>query len=121
MEGSTHLARFLRGCVTKRKRERYAGLVSQKKGQKKFLSALDHDLERDIDQARVVDRFSDIDWTRSAIFYSSRGSYGIPAATVRQAYDNAPWDGGWLIVSASGICGVYRPEGRMDDEMFIKL
>ena len=121
MESNTNLARFLKGCVAKHEQDRYSALVSKKKGQKKFLSALDHDLERDIDQTKVIDRFPETEWMKNCTFYSSQGSYGIPVATIRQAYDNAPWDGGWLIVSASGMCGVYRPEGRIDDEKYIKL
>ena len=121
MESDTHLGKFLRGCVAKQKRERYAALVNSKKGRKKFLSALDHDLERDIDQTKVIRRIPESEWPKSCTFYSSQGSFGILVASIQQAYENAPWYGGWLIVSASGMCGVYRPEGRIDNESYIKL
>ncbi len=121
MESTEHLAKFIREAVCKPKRERYAGYLANKKGKLKFLAALDHDLEKDIKLSKSVKELSENDWSRSGVFYSSRGAYAIHSETIKQAYENAPWEGGWLILSKTGKYGIYRPEGRMDDELYIKL
>ncbi len=121
MQSTENLAKFIREVVIKTKRDRYAGYLANKKGKAKFLAALDHDLERDIETSKTVKELSENEWSRSAVFYSSQGAYGVQSKTIKQAYENAPWEGGWLILSETGNYCVYRPEGRMDDELYIKL
>ncbi len=121
MESTEYLAKFIREAVIKTKRERYVGYLANKKGKAKFLATLDHDLERDIVTSKAVKELSEDEWSSSAVFFSSQGAYEVQSDTIKQAYDNAPWEGGWLILNEAGNYGVYRPEGRMDDELYIKL
>ena len=121
MESTEYLAKFIRKVVNKQKKERYVGYLTSNKGKIKFLAALDHDLERDIEKRKVVKELSENDWSMSGVFYSSNGSFGVHSETIKEAYENAPWEGGWLILSETGRYGVYRPEGKMDDELYIKL
>ncbi len=121
MKNTKHLVKFVREAVIKRKRERYVGYLVNKKGQTKFLAALDHDLLRDIDDSKAVNELSEKEWLMHGYFYSSQGAYDIPNKTITEAYEKAPWEGGWLILSESGGLGVYRPEGRIDGEIYIKL
>jgi hypothetical protein len=112
---------FLNGAVQKQRRERYIGLLSNTKRHSKFLASLDHDLERDINTGKVVEKLSDPEWTSPCVVYSSQGVFGKYDESIKLAYESAPWEGGWLIISETGAFGVYRPEGKMDDELYIKL
>ena len=115
------LTKFMRSIVTKQKRDRYAGYIVSEKGRKKFLASLDHDLEKDIEPKVIVQSLSDIQWNSPAVLFSSAGAINAEFSSLRYAYDEAPWEGGWLAISASGTYGVYRPEGKTDNEVFIKL
>ena len=78
MEEIDPLSAFLKGAVLKQKCERYIGFLSSQKGRDKFLSALDHDLARDLVTSLKVDRLSDAEWSSPCVFYSTQGDYGRP-------------------------------------------
>lgn len=115
------LSDFFQAIVQKHKRDRYAGYLSSEKGKRKLLAALDHELERDIESKRIAESLSEKEWSQPALLLSSSGVLGREYLSVRRAYDEAPWEGGWLVVGATGKFAVYRPEGRSDSEVFIKL
>jgi hypothetical protein len=118
---ATVLSDFLQSIVQKHRRDRYAGYLTTEKGKKKWLAALDHDFERAIDPRKVVKTLSEEEWSSAAVFFSSAGDFQVAYESTRKAYDNAPWEGGWLIVGSTGKFGVYRPEGGADGELFVKL
>lgn len=115
------LSKFLKGIVQKHKRDRYANYLSSEKGKRRLLTALAHELERDLEAKRVTSSFSECEWAKPALLMSSLGAFGQGYSSLRAAYDDAPWEGGWLLVSAAGTYGIYRPEGRSDNEVLVKL
>ena len=115
------LANFLQAIVQKHRRDRYAGYLGTEKGRRKLLAALDHDLERDIETKKIAKSLSEKEWTQPALLLSSSGIFGQEYSSVRGACNEAPWEGGWLVVGGAGKFGVYRPEGKSDDEVVIKL
>ena len=112
---------FIKSVINKNKQNRYLGFLSTEKGQKKFLASLDHDLERDLKDALPIEKFSEPEWATNCFLYSSRGEFNSPQVSFKSAYENAAWDGGWLLISDSGKRAIFRPEGRMDGEFFFKL
>lgn len=115
------LTKFIKAIVTKQKRDRYAGFLANEKGRRKFLASLDHDLERNIEPKVLVESLSEMQWRSPAVLFSSTGAMNTEFSSLRHAHEEAPWEGGWLAIDAAGTYGIYRPEGRTDDEMFIKL
>lgn len=115
------LANFFQAIVQKHRRDRYAGYFGSEKGRRKLLAALDHDLERDIEPKKIARFLSEKEWSQPGLLLSSSGIFGREYSSVRGAYDEAPWEGGWLVVGSTGKLGVYRPEGKSDDEVVIKL
>ncbi|MGV6815969.1 MAG: hypothetical protein ACWA44_01710, partial [Thiotrichales bacterium] len=117
---SQALANFLQAIVQKHRRDRYAGYLGSEKGRRKLLAALDHDSERDIEPRKVAKSLSEKEWSQPALLLSSSGIFGREYSSVRGAYDEAPWEGGWLVVGGTGEFGVYRPEGKSDGEVVIR-
>ncbi len=112
---------FIRGMVAKGKRDRYAGYVSATKSRRKFLDALDHALSSEIVPARVVATLSEKDWSQPGFLYASDGTFGMAVKSLRDGYDSASPYGGWLILSQSAGVAIFRPEGRVDDELYLRL
>lgn len=115
------LSVFLKGALVKEKQDRYLGFISSKKGREKFLRDLDHAIEGYIVASRKVSELKQQQWNENGYLFTSRGIFGEPVENLKAAYESASWDGGWLLVSHSGTIGVFRPEGRIDDEMYIEL
>lgn len=110
MENTNVLIKLVRKAIKVEKHERYLSSLTKNKGKKKLSAALDHDLERDIDDNRIVKELSKSEWLKGGIFFSTQGDYGIITKTIKNAYDDAPWQGGWFILSESRLC--YLLAGR---------
>jgi len=121
MEENRPIYTFIKGAVQKHKQERYIGFLSSKKRQLKLLASLDHDLARDLNSNKEVDGLSESEWKSPCVLYSNQGAFGKLHVSIKRVYEELPWEGGWLIISECGEFGVYRPEGRIDDELFIKI
>jgi hypothetical protein len=116
------LLRFLREAVESAKARRYITLVSMKKGQEKFLSSLHHEFEQAVRPNRAVrDRSHNDISARPCYVFSPPKDFGIPFATVREAYESLATTDSWLIVTSDGTSGIYRPEDRWDDEVLITV
>ena len=115
------LSKLLKGTLTKSKKERYLGFISSKKGRNKFLHELDHSIEKYFIDSKKILKLTDTEWNESGFLFTSSGEFGLSVKNLKAAYEKTPWDGGWLLVNNSGSFGVLRPEGRMDDEFYIKL
>jgi hypothetical protein len=112
---------FIRRIVSKEKQERYVGFVTGKNGRKKFLDALDHSLEKEIDISMAVKNLDDKEWIQPGFLYSSNGTFGTELNNLKDGYDKASPYGGWLILSQSAGIAIFRPEGKIDDEIFFKF
>ena len=112
---------FIQLIVAKEKRERYAGFVTGTKNRKKFLDALDHALVAEIDTSRAVKKLDEKEWGHPGFLYSSNGTFGMELTSLKDGYDKAPPYGGWLILSQSARVAIFRPEGKIDDELYFKF
>lgn len=122
MEAVEAVTHFIRRAVVRHRRDRYAGLVASRNGRDKFLCALDHDLEREIEDRTAVPALSETEWKQPGFLYASDGSFGVKLESLRHGYENtAPQGGGWLIISQSATIAIYRPEDWVDDERYFRL
>ncbi len=112
---------FIGSALVKSKRERFIGFLSNAKSHKKFLASLDHDLEKLLDCSKIVFDISMIDMEEQGDLYCSNGVSNDSDSSMENLYDKAPWEGGWLLINKQGSSAIYRPEGRIDDEIYIKL
>ena len=112
---------FINSALVNSKRERFIGFLSNTKSHKKFLVSLDHDLEKFLDGSKVVSNISKIDMEQQGDIYCSNGEANNTNSSMVTLYDEAPWEGGWLLINKQGSSTIYRPEGRVDDEIYIKL
>ena len=112
---------FIQRLVVKEKQERYTGFVGSDKNRKKFLDALDHQLESDIDLSKTTKSFDEKEWGAAAFLYSSNGTFGIAFNSLKEAYEQASPYGGWLILGISGHAAIFRPEGKVDAELCFTL
>ena len=112
---------FIKGAFAKQKQERYLGFIMNPKGQVKFLKELDHTIEKVIDTTKVKPSITESEWNECGYLFSSNGVFGESVENIKAAYEEAPWDGGWLMIDRAGKFGIFRPEWKMDDEISIKL
>ena len=121
MKIGSGLELFLSKALIKAKRERFLSFLGSDKGQIKFAKSLSHDLVKFIDPSKVVSKFSEIELKQEGNLYCSNGVTNDSIDTMINLYGKAPWEGGWLLVNKQGTMAIYRPEGKIDDELYIKL
>jgi hypothetical protein len=121
MKINSSLENFINKALIKSKRERLVGFLSSAKGHVKFCKALSHDLEKYLDQAKFVSKFSESELEQPGDLYCSNGVTNDNEDLMVNLYGKAPWEGGWLLLNKLGTIAIYRPEGRIDDELYIKL
>ena len=117
-EGLEH---FINNALLKSKRDRILGFLVNEKNHKKFYSALDHDFEKCIDTKKIIKKLTESELNQVGNLYCSNGVTDNSETPMVNLYGKAPWEGGWLLINKTGTLGIYRPEGRIDDEIHIKL
>jgi len=115
------LSVFLGGVISKPKRDRYLNLSSREKGKENFLLDLSHVLKRHLVRSCKVVGLSEHEWNDNGYLFTSEHEFGKQVDKLKMAYDAAPWSGGWLLINSSGSSGVLRSDGRIDDEIFLRL
>jgi hypothetical protein len=121
MDAEAAVKLFIKRIIAKQKRPRYSASVERDATRKKFLDALDHDLAWHVDEMAAVQELSDEEWNSPAYRYASDGAFGEDVGTLREGYEHASPHGGWLLIGQSGDVAIYRPEDRVDDELFFRL
>lgn len=119
MNATDAIKLFVQKVVVSEKQERYTGFVESKKNRQKFLDTLDHALP--IDSSKAIRSLSDIEWRSPAFLYSSDGTFGMEFSGLKDCYDQASPYGGWLILSQTGNVAIFRPEGKIDAELYFRL
>lgn len=109
------------GAVVSNKQQRILGFLNTPKGRTKFAKSLSHDLVKVLDKSKISSKPSESDLSQDGYLYCSNGVSSSTCDKLSNLYGKAPWEGGWLIVSKDGNLAIYRPEGRIDDELCIKL
>ncbi len=118
---SNGLQKFVNRAIMKSKRERFLGFLSKSKNHAKFAKALDHELIAIMDKSLFREPI-DINASKEVGYlYCSNGVSSDRETPIAELYGKAPWEGGWLIVNSTGNFAIYRPEGKIDDEVFIEL
>lgn len=121
MDAIEAVTKFINHAVVNHRRERYLGFISGAKSRHKFLDALDHLLASQLDESLAVGALSEAEWRQPGYLYSSDGIFGGEIGSLRDGYEHAPDEGGWLIVGQSASAAIFRPEGRIDDELYFRL
>jgi hypothetical protein len=121
MDAAELVNAFIKHVVIKDKQERYTGFVGSRKNRKKFLDALDHQLESEVDLSKSTKSLDEKEWNAAAMLYSSNETFGMAFNSLKEAYEQASSYGGWLILDLSGHVAIFRPEGKIDDELYFKF
>jgi len=121
MNISIGLERFISEAIVNSKRNRYVGFLSSSKGQKNFLKSLDHEFMKCLNESKFSSKFSQLELEQSGDLYCSNGVTNSSEDTMSNLYGKAPWEGGWLLLNKPGTIAIHRPEGKVDDELYIKL
>ncbi|MCU7920531.1 MAG: hypothetical protein KZQ95_19570 [Candidatus Thiodiazotropha sp. (ex Epidulcina cf. delphinae)] len=121
MDISEGLESFIKRSVIKSKRDRYLGFLASVKGQIKFAKSLDHDFEKVLDDSKFVQKIERNELEQPGDLFCSNGVTNNTAISMYDLYGKAPWEGGWLLINKEGNLAIYRPEGRIDDELCIRL
>ncbi|UCE90335.1 MAG: hypothetical protein JSW10_05845 [Pseudomonadota bacterium] len=95
--------------------------MNNPKNHKKFSSSLDHDFFGYLDKSKFVPKLSESEMEQEGNLYCSNNVTNNSSDTMSNLYGKAPWEGGWLLINKGGTVGICRPEGKIDDEIFIKL
>lgn len=121
MKTSSILEYFFRKALVKSKQERFVGFSSSKKGLTKILKSLDDELLSCLNNEIFTSKFPNSELDQIGNFYCSNGTINEGVESMRHLYDSAPWEGGWLLMSDPESIAIYRPEGKIDSELYIRL
>lgn len=121
MNISSGLEHFVSKALTKSKRERFIGFLSNAKGHAKFSKALDHDFEKSLDPVKFASKFSSKELEQAGDLYCSNGVTNNNDDSMVNLYGKAPCQGDWMLLNKPGTIAIYRPEGRIDGELYIRL
>jgi hypothetical protein len=121
MNISSGLQHFISEALIKSKRERFIGFLSNTKGHLKFAQSLDHDFEKYLNKSKLTFKFSNSELEQAGDLYCSNNVTNESVDSMANLYGKAPWEGGWLLLNKSGTIAIYRPEGRIDGELYIRL
>lgn len=119
MNAQQTFTHFVQKALSPEKAERFAGLATSKKGQRKILESLNHQFEPAIRMDAVRASGRDRIWGSPCYVFHQPLGYGVAFESVRDAYDQLSVDDGWLILLRDASAGIHRPEARWDDEKFI--
>jgi hypothetical protein len=115
MEPAEAWRKFVVGVLVPSKAERLASLIQTRRGQLKALDALSHDFHQAVRADVSVPR-RDLFWQLPCLVFQPPSTFGAPRPSFASAYEELSTEDGWLVVSEDGRFGIYRPEGRWDDE-----
>src|SRR5262245_11028703 len=110
MKAFDAFAEFVTRALVPAKAKRLTELASSKKGQRKVLDGLCHELENAIrNKAIRVEDYSQL-WDQPCFVFHSRLGFGAEFETLRDAYHELALEDGWLIVMRDATTGIHRPE-----------
>ncbi len=121
MNISEGLESFIKRAVIKSKRDRYLGFLTSAKGRMKFAKSLDHDFETVLDESKFVQNLERSELDQPGDLFCSNGVTSNTSTSMYDLYGKAPWEGGWLLINKKGNIAIYRPEGRIDEELCVRL
>jgi len=118
---SEGLRKFVNNGVMKQEHDRVIRYISVATNHVKFARLLDHEFLSMLDKSNFRECI-DINLSNElGYLYCSNEISSERETRIAELYGTAPWEGGWLIVNLSGSFAIYRPEGEIDNEVFIEL
>ncbi len=118
MEAEQALKIFLDSALSSKK-ERYVGFVSKKKTRSKFLSAIYHELEGNLDASKKVTALPEHALAMPGYKFEPPNSFGEPITTLDAICNTS--DESFLVVSVDGKYGVHGPETFIDSRAFYAI
>lgn len=112
------LENFLRHALI-RKRDRYLGFIGKPKARAKFLDAIYHDLERDLDKSKQVQGLPAGAGSIPGFLFAPPKEFGTSVVDIRQILDSV--DEGFLVVSEDGQYGIHGPEAMIDSRAIYRV
>ena len=119
MDAQQAFTHFVSRVLVPPKAERFASLATTKKGQRKILDDLCHKFEPAIPPAVVRQKDYNAFWDKPCFVFCVQMGFGVEFNSVRDAYEKLSVGDSWLILLHDASAGIYRPEGRWDDEKLI--
>jgi len=118
---SEGLRKFIDKSVLKQDHDSVIRYISAATNHVKFARILKHEFLSMLDKSNFRECI-DINFSNELGFlYCSNGISSERETRIAELYGTAPWEGGWLIVNLTGCFAIYRPEGEIDNEVFIEL
>jgi hypothetical protein len=119
MDAQQTFIRFISRVLVREKAQRFTSLAATKKGRRKILDGLCHEFEPAILPTAIREKdYNALFGKPCFIFYAPTG-FGIEFSAVGDAYEELSTKDSWLILLSDASAGIYRPEGRWDNERFI--
>jgi hypothetical protein len=118
MNADEALMQLLQRCLPPARVRRYATLGPTTKGRRKILASLHHDLHALRLEAVHSGTYGAL-WDQPCYVFASGLEFGTLFSSVTEAYDRLALRDDWLIVLADASHGIYRPEGRWDNEKLL--
>jgi hypothetical protein len=119
MDAQQTFVHFVSQVLVRENVDRFTSLSATKKGQRKILDGLCHEFEPAILPATVRPKNYDALMDRPCFVFHAPMGFGIEFRAVRDAYEKLSVEDSWLILLTDASAGIYRPEGRWDDEKLI--
>ncbi len=118
MSAETALRRFLAGALA-RKRDRYLGFIEKPKTRAKFLNAIHHELEMDLDRSKTIAALPPGRNPIPGYHFAPPDEFGIPVEDLREVCRSA--EDSFLAVSEDGQFGVHGPETLADSRAIYRV
>lgn len=118
MDAQAALQTFLTGALV-RKRGRYLGFIAKPKTQAKFLDAIYHDLEADLDRSKQIQELPRGAGRIPGFRFAPPKEFGTLVDDLQGVCDSA--DDSFLVVSDDGEIGIHGPETMLDDRTIYRI
>lgn len=111
MHATDALETFLR-LTLRRRVERYVEFAKSDKQRSKFLGALYHDLESDLDSSKATKALSEASLRQPGYLFAPPDRFGLDVTSLRLV--DGTHDDAILAISRDGRVGILRPEALAD-------
>ncbi len=111
VDAESALKSFL-GTALRRRKKRYLGFIEKPKTRGKFLDAIYHVLEEDLDSDKRIEKLPQGSVPISGYRFAPPNEFGIPVDDLREVCSSS--DDSFLVISSDGQFGVHGPESYID-------
>jgi len=112
------LIQFLRAALSE-KRDRVCEFASKRKTEAKFFDLLYHSLGQYFAPSMVVAELPDVAWSSPALAFVAPDQFGLPVASLREAYDRFGEGEGALLITDDSRFGIWCDHTYVDERVFV--